>query len=161
MAQSQDPEPNGRRGLSHADPVRVLVAEDFVPYRRTTCSTLASLCGLQVVGEACDGLEAIQKAVALRPDLIVLDIDLPSLDGIEVAREIRSLVPESIIIFLTQESSSDVVQKAFSVGVRGYVAKRNAVADLLTGVEALLVGRKFVSKAVGNGHLQLPPLLRT
>ena len=112
------------------DPVRVLVAEDFVPYRRTTCSTLASLCGLQVVGEACDGLEAIQKAVELRPDLTVLDIDLPSLNGIEVARETQSLVPESIIIFLTQESSADVVQKAFSVGVRGYAAKRNAVTDL-------------------------------
>ena len=73
IAQSQKPEPNGRRGLSHAAPVRVLVAEDFVPYRRFTCSTLANLCGLQIVGEVSDGLEAIQKAVELRLDLIVLD----------------------------------------------------------------------------------------
>jgi DNA-binding NarL/FixJ family response regulator len=76
----------------------------------------------------------------------VLDIGLPSLNGIEVARQIRSLVPESIIIFLTQESSADVVQKAFSVGVRGYVAKRNAVSDLLAAVDTVLLGGTFFSK---------------
>jgi DNA-binding NarL/FixJ family response regulator len=86
------------------------------------------------------------EAVELRPDLVVLDIGLPSLNGIEVARQIRSLVPESIIIFLTQESSADVVQKAFSVGVRGYVAKRNAVSDLLAAVDTVLLGGTFFSK---------------
>jgi DNA-binding NarL/FixJ family response regulator len=146
MAQSQKREPDGRREFGHAAPVRILVAEDFVPYRRFTCSTLASLCGLQVVGEASDGLEAIQKAVELRPDLILLDIGLPNLNGIEVARQMRSLVPESKIIFLTQESSADVVQKAFSVGARGYVAKINAVSDLLAAVDAVLLGITFVSK---------------
>jgi len=142
--------------LSHAAPVRVLVAEDFVPYRRYICSTLASLCGLQVVGEVSDGLEAIQKAVELRPDLIVLDIGLPILNGIEVAREIRSLVPESIIIFLTQESSADVVQLAFNVGVRGYVVKSNAVADLLAAIDAVLLGRTFVSKPSATDTFKLP-----
>jgi DNA-binding NarL/FixJ family response regulator len=118
IAQAQKPEPNGRRGLSHAAPVRVLVAEDFVPYRRFTCSTLANLCGLQIVGEVSDGLEAIQKAVELRLDLIVLDIGLLCLNGIETARQIRKLVPDSKIIFLAQESSSDVVQVALSLGAR-------------------------------------------
>jgi len=74
---------------------------------------------LQVVREASDGLEALQKAVELRPDLILLDIGLPSLNGIEVASQMRSLVPESKIIFLTQESSAEVMQKAFCVGARG------------------------------------------
>jgi DNA-binding NarL/FixJ family response regulator len=156
MAQSQKPELDGRRGLGHAAPVRILVAEDFVPYRRFTCSKLASLGGLQVVGEASDGLEAIQKAVELRPDLIVLDIGLPILNGIEVAREIRSLVPESIIIFLTQESSADVVQLAFNVGVRGYVVKSNAVADLLAAVDAVLLGMTFVSKPSATDTFKLP-----
>ena len=146
MVQSQKTGPDGRRGLSHAAPVRVLVVEDFVPYRQFTCVTLASVCGLQVVGEASDGLEAIQKAVELKPDLIVLDIGLPSLNGIEVAREIRSLVPESIIIFLTQESSADVMQLAFSVGARGYVAKSNADSDLLAAVDAVLLGMTFLSE---------------
>ena len=139
------PEPNGWRGLSHATPVRVLVAEDFGPYRRCTCSTLASLCGLQVVGEVSDGLEAIQKAVELRPDLIVLDIGLPSLNGIETARQICKLVPEAKIIFLTQESSSDVVQLAISLGARGYVVKNKAGTDLVAAVEAVLSGMRFVS----------------
>jgi DNA-binding NarL/FixJ family response regulator len=156
MAQSQKPEPDGRLELGHAAPVRILVAEDFVPYRRFTCSKLASLGGLQVVGEASDGLEAIQKAVELRPDLIVLDIGLPILNGIEVAREIRSLVPESIIIFLTQESSADVVQLAFNVGVRGYVVKSNAVADLLAAVDAVLLGMTFVSKPSATDTFKLP-----
>ena len=156
MVQSQKTGPDGRRGLSHAAPVRVLVVEDFVPYRRFTCVTLASVCGLQVVGEASDGLEAIQKAVELKPDLIVLDIGLPSLNGIEVAREIRSLVPESIIIFLTQEYSDDVVQLAFNVGARGFVAKSNAAADLLAGLEAVLLGRTFVSKPSATDTFKLP-----
>jgi DNA-binding NarL/FixJ family response regulator len=101
--------------------------------------------GLQIVGEVSDGLEAIQKAVELHPDLIVLDIGLPSLNGIETARQIRKLVPESKIIFLTQESSPDVVQEALSLGARGYVAKTKAHVDLFAAVEAVLSGITFVS----------------
>jgi len=82
----------------------------------------------------------------LRPDLVVLDIGLPGLNGIEVARQIRSLVPESIIIFLTQESSSEVVQEALSLGARGYVVKGKAIADLLAAVDAVLLGMTFVSE---------------
>jgi DNA-binding NarL/FixJ family response regulator len=100
---------------------------------------------LQVVGEASDGLEAIQKALELRPDLILLDIGLPNLNGIEVARQMRSLVPESKIIFLTRESSADVVQKAFSVGARGYVIKTTALPDLFVAVATVISGMTFVS----------------
>jgi DNA-binding NarL/FixJ family response regulator len=150
IAQSQKPEPNGRSGLSRAAPVRVLVVEDFVPYRQFTCSTLARLRGLQIVGEVSDGLEAIQKAVELRPDLILLDIGLPSLNGIETARQIRKLVPEAKIIFLTQESSPDVVQEALSVGAWGYVVKIKAHSELLTAVEAALSGKTFVGSSIGS-----------
>ena len=140
--------PDGRRGLSSAAPVRVLVVEDFVPYRKFICSTLASRRGLQVqvVGEVSDGLEAVQKAVELRPDLILLDIGLPSLNGIQVAREMRSLAPESRIIFLSQESSADVVQEALSLDAWGYVVKTKAPVDLFAAVEAVLSGRTFVSR---------------
>jgi DNA-binding NarL/FixJ family response regulator len=121
--------------------------EDFVPYRKFICSTLASRRGLQVqvVGEVSDGLEAVQKAVELRPDLILLDIGLPSLNGIEVARKMRSLVPESKIIFLTQDYSADLVEEALSLGARGYVAKIKAQVDLFAAVEAALLGMTFVS----------------
>jgi DNA-binding NarL/FixJ family response regulator len=128
-----------------ATPVRVLVVEDFIPFRRLILSILASMPDLQVVGEVSDGVEAVQKAVELQPDLILLDIGLPSLKGIEAARQIRKLVPESRIIFLTQESSADVVQEGLRSGARAYVVKTKSGGELLTAVKAVLSGKTFVS----------------
>jgi DNA-binding NarL/FixJ family response regulator len=125
--------------------VRILVVDDVVLFRQFVVELLGKRPELQVVGEASDGLEAIQKAIELRPDLILLDIGLPSLNGIEVARQMRSLVPESKIIFLTQESSADVVQEALGLGARGYVVKIKALVDLFAAVEAVLLGMTFVS----------------
>ena len=139
--ESEHPSP----GLSRAAAVRVLVVEDLADFRQFVCLTLGNNPDLRVIGEASDGLEALQMAVELRPDLILLDIGLPSLNGIEVARQMRSLVPESIIIFLTQESSADVVQEAFSIGVRGYVTKNMVLTDLFAAVETVLSGMTFVS----------------
>jgi DNA-binding response OmpR family regulator len=107
--------------------------------------------GLQVVGEASDGLEAVQKAEELQPDLIVLDIGLPSLNGIEVARRIRKLCPESKILFMSQGSSAEVAQEAFSLGALGYVVKAHAGSELLAAVEAVCQGRQFESKGL-SGH---------
>jgi DNA-binding NarL/FixJ family response regulator len=92
------------------------MVDDFEPFRRFACSTLGRRPELQVTGEASDGLEAVQKAQELKPDLILLDIGLPTLNGIEVARQVRKLAPKSKIIFLTQESSADVMQEALSLG---------------------------------------------
>ena len=125
--------------------VRILVMDDHVSFRQFVVELLEKRPELQVVGEASDGLETLQKAVELRPDLILLDIGLPSLNGIEVARQMRSLVPESKIIFLTQESSADVVQEALGLGARGYVVKIKARVDLFAAVEAVLLGLTFVS----------------
>jgi len=130
--------------------VLVLVVEDFESFRRFVCTELGKRPDLQIVAEASDGLEAVQKAVELKPDLILLDIRLPKLNGIEAARQIRNLVPESRIIFLTQESSADVVQEALSLGAQGYVVKTNAPRELLNAVEAVLSGRTFVSSGIGN-----------
>jgi DNA-binding NarL/FixJ family response regulator len=124
---------------------RILVVDDFEPWRRFACSTLRKEPGLQVVGEASNGLEAFQKAVELEPDLILLDIRLPSLNGIEAARRIREMVPGAKIIFLSEESSVDVVQEAMSFGACGYVFKTMAASDLITAVETVLSGLKFVS----------------
>jgi DNA-binding NarL/FixJ family response regulator len=127
--------------------VRILVVDDFEPWRRSASSLLREKPELQVVGEASDGLQAVQKAVELKPDLILLDIGLPSLNGIEAARQIRELVPESKIIFLTQESSAEVMQEALTVGASGYVVKTMAGSQLLTAIEAVLLGKRFVSSA--------------
>ena len=126
--------------------VRVLVVDDYEPFRRFVRSTLGTRPALQIVGEASDGLEAVRRAEELKPDLVVLDIALPTLNGIEVARQIRTLSPESKVIFLSQESSPDVVQEALSTGAWGYVVKARAGSDLLAAIEAVLLGNHFVSR---------------
>ena len=125
--------------------VRVLIVEDFVPFRRFLCSTLGTKPQLQVVSEASDGLEAVQKAEELKPDLILLDIGLPSLNGIAAARQIRKLSPESKIIFVSQESSADIIQEALNLGAWAYVLKTRAQSDLPAAVDAVLFGKQFVS----------------
>jgi DNA-binding NarL/FixJ family response regulator len=121
--------------------VRVLVVEDYEPFRRFICSTLGKKPELQVIGVASDGLEAVQRAEELQPDLILLDIGLPILNGIEACRRIRTLSPNSKILFVSQESSPDVMQEAFNVGALGYVVKAHAGSELLGAVEAVREGR--------------------
>jgi DNA-binding NarL/FixJ family response regulator len=123
----------------------VLVIEDYEPFRRFICSTLSKRSGLQIVGETADGLEAVQKAEELQPDLVVLDIGLPSLNGVEAARRIRKLSPKSKILFVSQESSGDVVQETLALGALGYVVKTHAGSELLAAVGAVLEGRQYIS----------------
>jgi DNA-binding NarL/FixJ family response regulator len=125
--------------------MRVLVVEDFAPFWQFIRSTLAERPEVQVIGEAADGLEAVQKVDLLEPDLVLLDIGLPTLNGIEAARQMRKRVPESKIIFVSQESSSDMVQEALKLGAWGYVLKARAASDLLAAVDAFLEGKQFVS----------------
>jgi DNA-binding NarL/FixJ family response regulator len=141
--------------------IRVLVVEDFEPWRRFVSTTLQSRPELQVIGEAVDGLEAVQKAEELQPDLIVLDIGLPSLDGIEAARRVRKLSPESRIIFISQESSADMVQKGLALEALGYVVKAHAGSELLAAVNAVLEGRQFISSGVSGQDFTAPSKART
>jgi DNA-binding NarL/FixJ family response regulator len=131
--------------------VSVLVVEDYEPFRQYVCSTLGKRTELQIVGEVADGLEAVQKAEELLPDLILLDIGLPTLGGIEAARRIRELSPQSRILFVSQDSSVHVVQGALAEGAKGYVVKTDARRELLTAVDAVLRGEQFVSRRL-SGH---------
>jgi DNA-binding NarL/FixJ family response regulator len=131
--------------------IRVLVVEDYEPFLRLICSTLAIRENTEVVCAVSDGLAAVQKAEELKPDLILLDLGLPKLNGIEAARQIRKLVPQSKIIFVSVESSPDVVQEALSSGALGYVAKRRLGSDLLVAVETVLEGKQFVSSGLVSG----------
>jgi DNA-binding NarL/FixJ family response regulator len=124
--------------------MRVLVVEDFAPFRQFVTSTLGKAPDVDMICEVSDGLEAVQKAEELKPDLILLDIGLPTLNGIEVARQIRRLSPESTIIFVSQESSADVVQEALSLGASGYVLKARAAIELLPVVNAAISEKQSV-----------------
>ena len=132
--------------------IRVLVVDDSEPFRRLVCSTLQNKLELRTIVEASDGVEAIELAQALQPDLILLDIGLPKLNGIEAARRIRELAPRSKILFISQESSVDIVQAAFSIGALGYVVKMDAGRELPIAVKAVLRGERFVGiRFAGHG----------
>ena len=141
-------EPNSIDGDRSGSLIRVLVVEDNEPFRRFVRASLSTRPELLVISEVSDGLEAVQKALELQPALIVLDIGLPSLNGIEAARRIRKLSPKSKILFLSQESSADVVQEALCLGALGFVIKARAARDLLAAVEAVLRDTQFVSSTL-------------
>jgi CheY-like chemotaxis protein len=113
------------------------------------------------VGEASDGLEAIQKAQELRPDLILLDIGLPTVNGIEAARRILQYAPNAKILFVSQERSSDIVQEALRTGACGYVLKSSAATELLPAVEAVLHGKQFASASLTASAFGDPENKRT
>ena len=124
--------------------IRVLVVEDFEPFRSFLASRLQQQPDLQVICEVSDGLEAVKKAAVLQPDVILLDIGLPRLNGMEAARRIALVAPQSKILFLSQESSAEVIEEAHSLG-RGYVLKAHAQKELVAAVEAVLQGKQFLS----------------
>ena len=131
-------------------PIRVLVVEDFEPFRAFTTSALARYPDLRIIGELSDGLGAVSKAAELQPDLILLDVGLPSLNGIAAAQRIREQSPQSNILFVSGDYSPDVVEQALSIGAAGYVVKSDAGRELLLAVAAVLQGRRYLSSSLSG-----------
>ena len=130
--------------------IEILVVEDSELFRRSVLSIIQERPDLRVICEVADGLQAVQRAAELQPDVVLLDIGLPTLNGIEVARQIRSSAPHSHIVFLTQESSSEFVDKAVDLGAKGYIVKLDSRRDLLIGIDAVCRGETFVSSSLGG-----------
>ena len=124
--------------------VRILVVDDFEPWRRFISTAIQPEPQLHLIGEVSDGLEAVQKAKELKPDLILLDIGLPKLDGMAAARQIRTCSPKSKILFVSQESSAAVVKEAMELGA-GFVVKTDAGTELLAAVKEVVSGKQFLS----------------
>jgi DNA-binding NarL/FixJ family response regulator len=143
-------------------PNRIMVVDDFKEWRLKVCSILEESRELLVVGEASDGAEAVQKAQELQPDLIVLDIGLPKLSGIEAAPRISELSPGSKIIFLSQDNDAGTIQAAFGTGASGYVHKLSAGTQLLNAVAAVLQGHRFVTGGIsGKNPYRANPTIAT
>jgi len=136
--------------------VRVLLVEDFEPFRRFVVSILQKQPDLQIICEVSDGLEAVQKAEELQPDLVLLDIGLPNLNGIEAARRICKVSPKSKILFLSENRSLDIAEEALRVGAGGYVVKSDTAGELLPAVEAVLNGKRFVSASLAGNDPTYP-----
>jgi len=130
--------------------VRILVVDDFEPWRRFVCSELEKRPDWHMIGEVGDGREAVLKSQELRPDLILLDLNLPTLNGIEVIRQVRELSPTSEIIVVSETRSAEIAEEAFRRGARGYVVKSNGASELLPAVEAVLEGKQFISERLAG-----------
>ena len=142
-----------------AVPLRILVVEDHAPFRQLLCAALQRRAEFQIF-EAADGLEAVQKAQRLQPDLILLDIHLPKMNGFEVARNTHRLSPAARLLFISQESSPDIVRKALSLGADGYIQKLSAGTDLLPAIDAVLAGQRFLSRSVAFAEPTVAPAPR-
>lgn len=131
---------------------RILVVDDVEPFRALVCSILKKQPRYQIVGEAADGLEAVEQARETHPDLVVLDMGLPGLMGCEVARRIRFFSPASAILFLTANNDPELARYVLDAGAMGYVLKIDVVTELVSAAKQILSGNRFVSSRL-RGHV--------
>jgi DNA-binding NarL/FixJ family response regulator len=132
-------------------PIRILIADDYENWRRQVRILLQARPEWQIICDVSDGDEAVRKAEELQPDLILLDVGLPKLNGIDAARRIRQLSPASKILFMSTDNSEDVVELAMSTDAYGYVYKARAQSELLPAIDAVLRGEHFVTGRL-TGH---------
>ncbi|MGE5734996.1 MAG: response regulator transcription factor [Acidobacteriota bacterium] len=140
---------DGRKG----DSVRVLVVDDYKAWHHFVSRQLQEQPELQVIANANDGVEGVEQARQLQPDLILLDIGLPRLNGIEAARQIRQVSPKSKILFTSENRSREIAEEALSTGAKGYVVKSDAGKELLPAINEVLRGKQFVSASLNRRDL--------
>jgi len=129
--------------------VSVLLVDDYAPWRDLYSTELQKRTDLRIVAQASDGLEAVQRAEELQPDLVLLDVGLPTLNGIEAARRIREVSPMSRILFASENRSVAIAKEALRTGALGYLSKMDAT-ELLPAVQAVLEGKRFLSASFAD-----------
>jgi len=130
--------------------LRILIADDHELVRRGMCSLLREHPGWEICAEASDGREAVEKAKQLRPDVIIVDVGMPNLNGLSAIRQLAEHDPKFKIIVLTIDDSDHVIKEALNAGARGFVLKTDAARDLVSAVEALQNGRMFFTGRVND-----------
>jgi DNA-binding NarL/FixJ family response regulator len=128
--------------------VRVLVVDDVEQWRRFVSSMLSEEPSFEIISEVSDGLMAVQVAEAMKPTVVLLDIGLPGLNGVEAAGWIRRVAPDTKIVFVSQQVDADIVAAAMRLGAWGYVLKSDAVNDLIAAIHSVVGGEKFVSRSL-------------
>jgi DNA-binding NarL/FixJ family response regulator len=124
--------------------IRILIADDFDPWRAQVRHLLRGQSEWQIVAEASDGWEAIRKTIELRPDILLLDISMPHVNGLEACETILESLPEVRVIFLSVTTHKEVMSAALARGAKGYVLKQNALRELVPAISSVLLGRPFV-----------------
>jgi len=132
------------------DKTRVLLAEDHTIVRKGLRSLLDKETGIKVVGEAEDGREAIAKAEELHPDVVVMDIAMPELNGLEATRQIKKRFPDMKIIILTMHTNEEYVLQTLKAGASGYLVKKAAPAELISAINAINKGNSFLSPSISR-----------
>jgi len=125
-----------------------MVVDDFAPWRRFLNTLMIVTPEWQISGEAVTGAEALEKVRELEPDLVLLDIDLPDINGIDVARQLQTIAPNAKVIFLTAESSPEIVRAALDTGALGYLLKAQVVNELLPALKSVFAGKNFISQGI-------------
>jgi len=140
---------------------RLLLADDHLLVSEALCSLLEK--SYEIVGKAMDGRELVEKAHELKPDVVVMDISMPKLNGIEACRQLQSAGHMPKVVFVTQQLDPEYVSAAFDAGAMGYVAKQSAPSELLEAVRVALQGRYYVTPLVvlRSGNESTPNVLRT
>ena len=134
--------------MQRSSSLRILVADSFEPWRRYVSSVLEQDQSLLIVGVASDGLEAVQKAIELAPDLVLLSVALPKLNGIETVKKISQAAPGVKLLFATQMVDADVMAEALRNGAHGYIWKMDAQRELLHAIRAIRAGEKFIGSGI-------------
>jgi DNA-binding NarL/FixJ family response regulator len=131
--------------------IRILLVDDVESWRLSVSSMLLAEPSFEVVFEASDGLKAVQAAERLQPSVVLLDIGLPGLNGIQAGGWIRRVAPCAKIVFVSMERDPDIVEAAWRLGARGYVLKSDAARDLVAAIHSAVRGEKFLSRSL-DGH---------
>lgn len=138
-----------QRGVAvNTSGISIIVVDDYQPWRNYVCSILPQWLDSPAIAEACNGMEAVHMAEELQPDLILLDVGLPELNGIEAARYILETSPHSKILFVSEDRSPEIAEEGLRTGARGYIAKSSAATDLWPAIQAVLRGELFLGKGL-------------
>lgn len=139
--------------MKHSSKTRIIIADDHQLVRAGIAALLADVKDMEVVGEAADGREAIEKVKTLAPDIVLMDISMPTMDGIKAAKEISEVSRSTKVIMLTQYEQVEYIQRVMHSGVSGYILKNSLVGDLTRAIRTVREGKRYITPAISDAMM--------